>query len=237
MLCQTLENGLVCHFPTLSVSLTHPVCLYIMKESSQCFWPEEQGKEEEKGEEGGREELYGKVKVGVKRESFHGDIVERRLEVEEESEGRTVAVTRTVTLLQLTSWDPGEQPHPTAILSLVDLLNKAQRTCPSRHTVIVCRYAPLASGFIESSSLPTSSVTELEGRGRSSVSILSWRDSRPKVWSTSSRLSSLLVSREPASSLMLYVPPYLPQPFIIINNYIFAGSLCLLSRRGGQLFG
>ena len=159
--------------------------------------------------------MYGKVKVGVKRESFHGDIVERKLEVEEESEGMTVGVTRTVTLLQLTSWAPGELPHPTAILSLGELLNKAQRTCPSRHTVIVCRYAPLAGGFIESSSLLTSSVTEWEGQGRSSVSILSWRDSRPKVWSTSSRLSSLLVSRELASSLTLYVPLYLLHPFII----------------------
>ena len=49
-------------------------------------------------------------------------------------------------------------------------------------------------------------MTEWEGRERSSVSILSWRDSRPKVWSTSSRLSSLPVSRELASSLTLYVP-------------------------------
>ncbi|CAI8048070.1 Receptor-type tyrosine-protein phosphatase S [Geodia barretti] len=65
------------------------------QESSQCFWPEGRGKEEEEGEEGEREELYGKVKVGVKRESFHGDIVERKLEVEEESEGMTVGVTRT----------------------------------------------------------------------------------------------------------------------------------------------
>ena len=67
-------------------------------------------------------------------ESVHGDITERRLEVEER-EGRK----RTVTLLQLSSWSPGELPHPTSILSVVELLNKVQRSSPSRHTTIICR--------------------------------------------------------------------------------------------------
>ena len=66
-------------------------------------------------------------------ESVHGDITERRLEVEER-EGRK----RMVTLLQLSSWSPGELPHPTSILSLVELLSKTQRNSPSRHTTIIC---------------------------------------------------------------------------------------------------
>ena len=73
----------------------------------------------------------------MKRVNHHGDITERRLEVEE-TEGRG-GVQRSVILLQLSSWPPGELPHPTAILSLVDLLSKAQRSSPSRHTVIMCR--------------------------------------------------------------------------------------------------
>ena len=46
-----------------------------------------------------------------------------------------------VTLLQLSSWSPGELPHPTSILSLVELLSKTQRNSPSRHTTIICRSA------------------------------------------------------------------------------------------------
>ena len=51
------------------------------------------------------------------------------------------------------------------------------------------------------------SVMEWGGQGHSSVSIPSWRDSRQRVWSTSSRLSSLPASSELASFLTLYVPP------------------------------
>ena len=72
----------------------------------------------------------------LSQESVHGDITERRLEVEER-EGKK----RMVTLLQLSSWSPGELPHPTSILSLVELLSKTQRNSPSRHTTIICRSA------------------------------------------------------------------------------------------------
>ena len=60
-------------------------------------------------------------------------------------------------------------------------------------------------------------VMEWGGQGHSSVSILSWRDSRQRAWLTSSRLSSLLVSRELALSLMLYVPLHI---FICLYIYI-----------------
>ena len=62
-------------------------------------------------------------------------------------------------------------------------------------------------------------VMEWGGQGHSSVSILSWRDSRQRVWLTSSRLSSLLVSRELALSLMLYVPLH-----IVILCFSFIAS-------------
>ena len=155
--------------------------------------------------------MYGKLRVVGKRESVHGDITERRIEVGDvEGHGGT---QRVVTLLQLSSWPLRELPHPTAILSLVELLSKAQRSSPSRHTVVMCRYIHTLSVSLSlclSVSLsplslsPSHPVMEWAGLGPSSASTLSWRDSRQRVWSTSSRLSSLLAYRELDSSLMLY---------------------------------
>ena len=76
-------------------------------------------------------------------EFFRGNITERRLEVEEEEEKRGGGVRRRVTLLQLTSWAPGNLPLPTAVLSLVELLSKTQRSQPTRHTTVICRSALL----------------------------------------------------------------------------------------------
>ena len=90
------------------------------------------------GEVGKKEALYGKLRVHAKRVGFHGDITERMLEVEE-TEGRG-GVQRSVTLLHLNGWPPRELPHPTSILTLVDLLSKAQRSNPSKHTIIMCRF-------------------------------------------------------------------------------------------------
>ena len=125
MLCETSEKGQVRPLPlSLKLSLTL-VC--VLQESSHCFWPE-----------GSEEKMYGKLRVVGKRESVHGDITERRIEVGDvEGHGGT---QRVVTLLQLNSWPLRELPHPTAILSLVELLSKAQRSSPSRHTVVMCRY-------------------------------------------------------------------------------------------------
>ena len=103
-----------------------------MQESSHCFWPEGSGS----AGVDGAEEVYGKLTVTLKRLSSYGDITERRLEVAE-SEG--TSPHRIVTLLQLSSWPLEEVPHPSAILSLVDLLSKAQRSSPSRHTIVMCR--------------------------------------------------------------------------------------------------
>ena len=84
----------------------------------------------------GAEDVYGKLTVTQKRQSFYGDITEWRLEATE----KMSTSQRMVTLLQLTSWPIDELPHPSSILSLIDLLGKAQRSSPSRHTVIMCRW-------------------------------------------------------------------------------------------------
>ncbi|CAI8049661.1 hypothetical protein GBAR_LOCUS27341, partial [Geodia barretti] len=88
--------------------------------------------------------------------------------------------------MQLSSWPPGELPHPTAILSLVDLLTKAQRGSLGRHTVIMCS----------------------DGVGRTGTFIcIHWRDSRLREWSISSRLQNPLASNERASSQMPLTTP------------------------------
>ena len=84
------------------------------------------------------EEVYGKLNVVLKRLNSHGDIMEWRLEVGE-AEGKDTSPHRRVTLLQLTSWSLQELPHPSSILSLVDMLSRAQRSSPSKHTIIMCR--------------------------------------------------------------------------------------------------
>ena len=86
----------------------------------------------------------------------------------------------------------------------------AQMLLQLTKTIFSHFHTPLSSPYFPS-------VMEWGGQGHSSVSTLSWRDSRQRVWSTSSRLSRPLVSRDPASSLMLYAllslhslygPPY-----------------------------
>ena len=97
--------------------------------SSYCFWPQGLG--------GVQEEVYGRLRVCLKRVISHGGITERRLEVTET--GGEGEEQRVVTLLQLSGWSLGELPSPPVVLSLVDLLSKTQRSSPSRHTVIMCR--------------------------------------------------------------------------------------------------
>ena len=99
--------------------------------------------------------MYGKLRVTLKSLSIHGDITDRRLVVTE-VEGKSPS-SRLVTLLQLSSWPPGELPHPTAILSLIDLLSKALRSCPSKHTIVMCRYAGM--GLIYQTAHSTTSCT------------------------------------------------------------------------------
>ena len=104
-----------------------------MQVSSCCYWP--QGSED--GEEAANEETYGKLRVSLKGCTSHGDITERKLEVKET--GDESGDHRIVSVLQLTSWSPGELPHPSAILSLVNMLSKAQRRSPNKPTIIMCR--------------------------------------------------------------------------------------------------
>ena len=104
-------------------------CPHTVQESCHCFWPQQPGDGD----------VHGKLRVSLKRLGSYGDITESRLEVVE-SGGRVSAPHRLVTLLQLSSWPPLGLPHPTAILSLVDLLSKAQRSSPGKHIIVMCRY-------------------------------------------------------------------------------------------------
>ena len=110
------------------------VCVQV---SSYCFWPQGTGGVTTCEEE--EEEVYGGLSVCLKRVSSHGDITERRLEVRETGGKGEEEEGRVVTLLQLRGWSQGEVVSPPVLLSLVDLLSKAQRSSPSRHTIVMCR--------------------------------------------------------------------------------------------------
>ena len=112
------------------------VCLCV-QETCCCFWPQGSEGVATGGAEEEIDHVYGKLTVHLKRVKCRGDITERRLEVtktgEKDGEGRSV------TLLQLSGWSQGVMPHPPVMLSLVDMLNKSQRSSSSRHTIIMCR--------------------------------------------------------------------------------------------------
>ena len=122
---------LVLLFCTIVITSLFYQCL---QDSCHCFWPH---KSEVAGMDGA-EEVYGKLTVTLKRQSVYGDVTEWKLEVTDNEEKISTS-QRMVTLLQLTSWSMDELPHSSSILSLIDLLGKAQRSSPSRHTVIMCR--------------------------------------------------------------------------------------------------
>ena len=151
-------------------------CPHTVQESCHCFWPQQPGDGD----------VHGKLRVSLKRLGSYGDITESRLEVVE-SGGRVSAPHRLVTLLQLSSWPPLGLPHPTAILSLVDLLSKAQRSSPGKHIIVMCRYVqcmcvqPAAYikslkslKYLEKFNFFNPAVTEWVALGRSSACIPSW---------------------------------------------------------------
>ena len=123
-------------------------CFQPLQESSHCFWPQGSGS----ADVDGIEEVYGKLRVTLKRLSNHGDITEMRLDVTG-SEGKASASHKIVTLLQLSSWPLHELPHYSAVLALMDLLNKAQRSSPTKHTIVMCRYSIILGMMY--STLPT----------------------------------------------------------------------------------
>ena len=88
--------------------------------------------------------MCGKLKVTLMGWNNDGDITERKLEVKDECGGH-----RIVSVLQLTSWPPGELPHPSAILSLIDQLSKIQRSNPSKHTIIMCRLDDFCNDLLD----------------------------------------------------------------------------------------
>ena len=77
------------------------------------------------------------MRVCLKKVECFGDITERKLEVTE-AEGKAEE-QREVTLLQLSSWSLQKLPSPQVVLTLVDLMNNAQRSSPSKRIVIMCR--------------------------------------------------------------------------------------------------
>ena len=151
-----------------------------MQVSSYCFWP--QGSGGGATSEAEDEEVYGELRVCLKKVRGHGDIMERRLEVT--GTGGREEERRMVKLLQLSGWSLGEMPSPTVILSLVDLMSKAQRSSPRRTTVIMCRLhdtqpPPVPLRHKSSDSVCVClcvTVMELVAVGHSSASTLSWRD-------------------------------------------------------------
>ena len=84
--------------------------------------------------------MYGKLRVTLKRMESYGDLVEMKLElVESGRKSGQASQPRIVTLLQLTSWPLHGEPHPSAVLSLIDKLSLAQRSSSGKHTVVMCR--------------------------------------------------------------------------------------------------
>ena len=161
------------------ISPSFCVCL---QESSCCFWP--QGPEGV-ATGGAEEEVYGNLRVCLKKLKCRGDITERKLKVK--MEGEKSEEERSVTLLQLSGWSQGEMPHPPVMLSLVDMLSTAQRNSSSRHTIIMCRShcseSTLFGKYYDCVCVCVCvylcviyTVMELVAVGHSSVSILSWSD-------------------------------------------------------------
>ena len=132
MLCDTTENEKV--LPLSNACFDLPLFCVCLQECSCCFWP--QGPDGV-ATGGAEEEVYGNLRVCLKKLKCRGDITERKLKVK--MEGEKSEEERSVTLLQLSGWSQGEMPHPPVMLSLVDMLSTAQRNSSSRHTIIMCR--------------------------------------------------------------------------------------------------
>ena len=120
MLCQTNEKGQVSPTPPHSVDQSLSLCIY--QESSYCFWPEE-GESEEKGK------VYGKLRVRWERECLWRYHREETGGWGGGGERWETADSDSTSVEQLATW---ELPHPTAILSVVDMLSKVQRSTPQQ---------------------------------------------------------------------------------------------------------
>ena len=102
-------------------------CCCELQESSYCYWPEDEG----------QEMVSGRLRVRLVRVRGHGDISERKLEVTECDSLSTNPLT--IRMIQLTSWPLQGLPHPSAIMSLIDKLNRVLMSSSSKQTVVMCR--------------------------------------------------------------------------------------------------
>ena len=175
MLCDTTENEMVLPLSNSYLACYDFFICVCLQESSCCFWP--QGPEGV-ATGGAEEEVYGNLRVCLKKLKCRGDITERKLKVK--MEGEKSEEERSVTLLQLSGWSQGEMPHPPVMLSLVDMLSTAQRNSSSRHTIIMCRShcsdPPFLDDCVCVCVFVCDTVMELVVVGHSSVSTLSWSD-------------------------------------------------------------
>ena len=108
------------------VSFTSSILSYCeLQESSYCYWPEDEGEEM----------VSGKLRVKLVKVRGHGDITERKLEVTECDSTNPLNIR----MIQLTSWSLQGLPHPSAIMSLIEKLNRVLMRSSSKQTVVMCR--------------------------------------------------------------------------------------------------
>ena len=135
MTCTTISASLcihglcvivMCMFIYKFYNIIH-FCCCELQESSYCYWPEDEG----------QEMVSGRLRVRLVRVRGHGDISERKLEVTECDSLFTNPLT--IRMIQLTSWPLQGLPHPSAIMSLIDKLNRVLMSSSSKQTVVMCR--------------------------------------------------------------------------------------------------
>ena len=81
--------------------------------------------------------VCGRLSVRLLKVRGHGDIMERKLEVNavEDPSQKTLVVNT----LQLMSWPKGELPHTQSIITLLQMLTGTLMKSTSKKSVIMCR--------------------------------------------------------------------------------------------------
>ena len=81
--------------------------------------------------------VSGRLRVRLTRVRGHGDITERKLEVTECDSVSNNPLN--IRMIQLTSWPLQGLPHPSAIMSLIEKINRVLMSSSSKQTVVMCR--------------------------------------------------------------------------------------------------
>ena len=131
VLCELFWYNTLCTFllcmKLLSMLCFTLLCCCELQESSYCYWPEDEGEEM----------VSGRLRVRLVRVRGHGDITERKLEVTECYSVSTNPLN--IRMIQLTSWPLQGLPHPSAIMSLIEKINRVLMRSSSKQTVVMCR--------------------------------------------------------------------------------------------------